>query len=88
MNKEYDNKPNYCRKLGHEITFSYCRCENYNLPCRKIMDCWFTLLPIKEFINNNYSEEEKKTLISPSQNKITSILNIVQDIKNRENKKS
>jgi hypothetical protein len=30
-----------CRRLGHEITFAYCRRENFGKPCRLILDCWW-----------------------------------------------
>ena len=85
MNK-YDNERIYCRKLGHWLTFNYCCQENNELPCRKILDCWFEKIPIKEFLKENYTEEEISYIFSSSKPKISSLIEIIEQAKKRSDK--
>jgi hypothetical protein len=82
MNK-YDNERIYCRKLGHWLTFNYCRQENNELPCRKILDCWFEEIPIKEFLKENYTEEEISYIFGSPKSKISSLIEIIEQAKKR-----
>ena len=34
--------------LGHDLTFAYCRAPAKQLPCRKILDCWFETFDVGE----------------------------------------
>ena len=86
--KQYDKERIYCRRLGHWLNFSYCRQEKDGLPCLKIMDCWFEKLSIEDFLKENYKEEEISYLFKPSKQKITSIIELIEQAKNRTNKKS
>jgi hypothetical protein len=85
---QYDNERIYCRRLGHWLKFNYCRLENDGLPCHKIVDCWFDKLPIKEFLNEHYKEEEISHIFKPSKQKITSLIELIEQAKNRTNKNS
>jgi len=58
MIDQYDEEEGYCRMLGHRLPFRYCRSANDELPCRKIMDCWYDVFPVLEFLAANYSEDE------------------------------
>ncbi len=61
MIDQYDDQEGYCRMLGHRLPFRYCRnANNDELPCRKIVDCWYDVFPVLEFLAGNYSEEELK----------------------------
>jgi hypothetical protein len=81
----YDNERIYCRRLGHWLTFNYCRQETGGLPCRKIMDCWFEKLPIKDFLNENYKKEEISYIFTVSTPKITSIIELIEKAKKNNN---
>ena len=83
MIDQYDAARVYCRKLGHHLEFAYCRKVKDGLPCSKVLDCWFTSLPIEEFIDQHYSAEEKSQIFAPPQDKITSILQIVERARKR-----
>jgi hypothetical protein len=83
---KYDKEKIYCRRLGHWITFNYCRRENNELPCRKILDCWFGKLSIEEFLKENYEEEQISYLFSSSKPKISSLIEIIEQAKKRSNK--
>lgn len=84
MLNQYDKHQTYCRQLGHLINFSYCRIMNNKLPCNSVLNCWFELIPIREFIKENYSKEEiEKFLIAPK-SRLTKILEAAEKIKKQK----
>ena len=48
------------------------------LPCSGIMDCWFRMIPIEDFIINNYKEEEIQKFLTQPGPKINLILNMAE----------
>ncbi len=74
--------------LGHDIPFRYCRTMREGLPCAKIFDCWFEILPIMDFVEEHYSEEEQKQIVAPPKSRITSIAEILaKAAKNKKEEK-
>ena len=82
MKEQHDDQSIYCRMLGHEVHFRYCREPGKNQVCRKIADCWYTRLDITGYLNDNYSEEELAGAFAPPQPKMTSLLELVEKAKN------
>lgn len=39
-----------CQRLGHEITFGYCRRENSGKPCDLIVECWRGKFDVEGFL--------------------------------------
>ncbi len=74
----FDNVELYCRKLGHLLTFSYCRTEHSGQLCTKIRDCWFEKIPIDEYLNANYSKEEISRLFKNPKPKIVTLFELIQ----------
>ncbi len=81
--ESYDEIEIYCRRLGHYLSFKYCRTVNNGMPCFKINDCTFEKIPINEFLEKHYTEEELITALKPPDNKITSLIDLIN--KAREN---
>lgn len=81
MIEVYDSREGYCRKLGHYVEFKYCRGANNNIPCYKIMDCWFERLPIENFMQQHYSASSINKIFTPPAPKIASILDIIDRVK-------
>lgn len=69
--------------LGHSVSFLYCRLTAQNTPCRKIKDCWFETLPIDEYITAHFSMEEQQRIFKDPEPKITSLLDLIAQAKNR-----
>jgi hypothetical protein len=78
MIDQFDDKTAYCRSLGHYVPFRYCRAVNNDLPCRKIMDCWFEKLDIRLFIVSHFTEAQQKQIFSPPPEKIPTILDLIK----------
>ncbi len=82
--EKFDKKETYCRKLGHFVPFNYCRKEKKDkkeLPCAKILDCWFEKIPVQDFIHQHYSKKDIKYIFETSKPKITSILELIEKAK-------
>lgn len=80
--QRYDETDLYCRKLGHYVPFKYCRSINEGLPCGKIMDCAFEKIPVQEFLKENYSGKELEKVFLPPENKIVSLLGLIDRARN------
>ncbi len=80
---KYDTIEIYCRRLGHYLHFKYCRNVNDGLPCNKIRDCTFEKIPIQDYLNDSYTELEIRTALTPPQNKMTSLVDLIKKAKER-----
>ncbi|MBU1077491.1 MAG: hypothetical protein KKH98_09380 [Spirochaetes bacterium] len=87
MNEKYDKIKLYCRKLGHEINFKYCRIEHKDMPCTKILDCWFEKLPVEDFIKDNYESAKIQYLFQPAKPKLTSLYELIENAKKNTSEK-
>lgn len=81
MKEKYDNHEGRCRMLGHGVPFKYCRTVNEGLPCRKVLDCWFELFPVVEFIKSCYTGKEINEFLAPPGPKIESIISLIEKAK-------
>jgi hypothetical protein len=77
MLTEHDKLLQRCPMLGHEVAFSYCRQPGQEIPCRKMLDCWWETIDIKAFVAENYSEEIQNAINQPPKPKMLSILDLV-----------
>ena len=47
-----------CRRLGQQISFSYCCRENIGLPCFKTLDCWHPYFDVVAYLRNELTAAE------------------------------
>ena len=82
--EQFDNKLIYCKRLGHELNFKYCRTTDLNVLCRSIKDCWHHKIDIITFLNENYSKEDLTKLESQTPTpKMMSIFEIMKKAQER-----
>jgi hypothetical protein len=73
-----------CPRLGHQITFSYCRSENHGLPCFKTLDCWHTHFEVAEFLRKELPPDTwQKVFASPPKPKLISLVELIEQAKKR-----
>jgi hypothetical protein len=73
-----------CPRLGQQISFSYCRRENGGLPCFKALDCWHDHFLVEVHLREELTEEEwKKVFESPPKPKMISLLDLIEQAKQR-----
>lgn len=75
---DHDKRTIRCRRLGHELTFGYCRRPGGELPCSKIFDCWFEIFDVEGFIRQHYPEDQIQQILAPPQPKMASLLDLIQ----------
>ena len=76
-----------CRRLGHEVTFGYCRQEMGRKPCRLILDCWWEQFDVHSFLQAQLPAEEMAQVecanLSPPASKVVSLFDLIEQTKNR-----
>jgi hypothetical protein len=78
-----------CPRLGHQISFSYCRSENLGLPCFKTLDCWYDHFLVEKFLRQELTPEQwEERFISPPKPKILSLLELIEQAKKRNKEAS
>jgi hypothetical protein len=75
-----------CPKLGHQITFSYCRSENRGLPCFKTLDCWFDHFLVEAYLRQEIGSEKFEEIFNtPHKQKMASLLELIEQAKKTKN---
>ena len=74
-----------CRRLGHEVAFSYCRQETRGGPCRLILDCWWERFDVRAFLQANLPAQTTTQVegASASPPKVLSLVEMIQQTKER-----
>jgi len=87
MINEHDQDLLRCRRLGHEVTFGYCRQETGGKPCRLVLDCWWEHFEVRSFLRAYLPEETvaevERAGASPPPPKILSLVEMIQQAKDR-----
>lgn len=81
--KQFDAIESYCPMLGHELTFKYCRTMQMDLPCGRILNCWFERLPIQQYIGDHFTKEEQEKVFEPPKPKMEALAGIVKKVGNK-----
>ena len=83
--KRFDHLVLRCPRLGGEITFAYCRKEQGDLPCPRIIRCWQDLIPAEQHLREFLSKDEwDRCFNAPPKAKITTIFEIVDEVQKRK----
>jgi len=85
MNVSFDHLERRCPRLGHPITFDYCRtCETDQRPCFKAIDCWWEQFDVQGYFQQILSTEEFSRLSHPQPpNKVASLLDLIEQARQR-----
>jgi hypothetical protein len=71
-----------CRKLGHEVHFSYCRCESGGLPCSKTIDCWYDHFLVEDLLRRELNPEEwDRVFVNPPKPKVVTLMDLIERAK-------
>lgn len=68
-----------CPRLGHQIHFSYCRRENFGLPCSRTLQCWHAYFRVEEYLRGELAPEEWRAAFeTPGKSKILSLVELIE----------
>jgi len=83
MTHDYDTLERRCPKLGHFISFHYCRSLEEGL-CLKIVDCWWEMFDVVSYLSQNgYDKELAMISQKPPKQKLTNIIEQIYQAKRR-----
>lgn len=74
-----------CPRLGSQVSFEYCReCGEGDLPCFKVIDCWWEIFDVVAFFQNQLSNDEFNRLVQlKPKPKVTSLIEMIEQAKKR-----
>lgn len=85
MDTSPDRRCRRCPRLGHDITFEYCRSQEGDSVCPRILDCWWETFDVRGYLRENLSEEEFAALSErpPARPKVLSLVELIEQAKKR-----
>ena len=86
--EQEDTKERRCPRLGSVVPLSYCMdVGDGDLPCWKVMDCWWELMDITAYLQQKLPAEDLAKLqqMKPKP-KVTSLLEMIEQAKKRTQK--
>ena len=76
-----------CRRLGHEVSFGYCRQETGGRPCRLVLDCWWEHFDVRAFLQAHLPAagmaQVEQASVAPPPSKMASLLDLIQQARER-----
>ncbi|MFW5839281.1 MAG: hypothetical protein ACOCZE_01745 [Planctomycetota bacterium] len=81
--QNHDQRRQRCRRLGHQVPFSYCRAPGSDLPCPKIADCWYEQFDVTAWLRENFSEDQIARITAPAKDKRLSLVELIQQAQKR-----
>ncbi len=81
--EETDRLEIRCRRLGHEVPFTYCCAESpEQKPCRLILDCWWERFDVEACLRERLAPEDfaalGRTCAAPPPNKTLSLIELIE----------
>jgi hypothetical protein len=81
--RQHDQRRRRCPMLGHEVPFSYCRQPGSDIPCRKILDCWFETFDVRAFVTEHLPPETLERISAPRPDKAASLVDLIRQARQR-----
>ena len=79
MLEEHDERVIRCRRLGHAVTFRYCRTQEGATICGAILDCWWETFDVRSFLEQNLPPEQAEELAGrAAPNKVLTLLELIE----------
>ena len=74
-----------CPRLGSRVSFQYCQeCSDGDLPCFKVIDCWWEIFDVVAFFQQKLSEDEFNRLVQiKPKPKVTSLVELIDQARKR-----
>ncbi|HOF18542.1 MAG TPA: hypothetical protein PK082_06505 [Phycisphaerae bacterium] len=74
---ENDARTRHCPLLGHEVNFAYCRQAGRELPCRKVLDCWWRAFDVGAFLREQFTPEQLQAALAPPPPKLATLVDLI-----------
>ncbi len=78
------DEPRRCPRLGGPVGFDYCLQAGEGRPCFKVLDCWWEIFDVTEYLRQTMGENELAALAaSRPQPKAASLVEIIRQARQR-----
>jgi hypothetical protein len=85
----YENLELRCPRLGGEVKFSYCRKEGGDLPCLRIITCWYQYFPVELHLRESMTKDSWDCFVGQMpKDKVTTLIELIEEAKKRTAQKS
>jgi len=75
----YEEKEIRCPKLGHQVSFEYCRVEQHDRPCSRALICWSVHFDVEALFREILTPEEFERCFSqPPPSKIVTLVELIE----------
>lgn len=73
-----------CPRLGHELTFAYCRREGGDLPCPRVIQCWEAFFPVEKYLRESLRPGDWERFAGQApQDKRVSLFDLIEQARSR-----
>jgi hypothetical protein len=79
----HDGRERRCPILGHDVHFSYCRHPGQELPCRKVLDCWWEAFGVEAFLRSHFTGEQIAGILAPPKPKVATLVDLIDQARKR-----
>ncbi len=79
--KAHDGRTRRCPKLGHDLTFAYCRAPGRALPCGKVFDCWWEAFDVEGWARAHFTGDEIARILAPPPPKTATLVELIERAK-------
>jgi hypothetical protein len=87
--EKYDHLEVRCPRLGGEVRFSYCRKEGGDVPCLRIITCWYSYFPVEQHLRAGMTADSWDSFVGQMpKDKITTLIELIEEAKKRTTQKS
>ena len=83
MQNTEDHRLRRCPRLGHEVSFHYCRTQESSTCCPRLQDCWWEIFDVRAFLKEYLPAEELTSLQDKPapKEKVLSLLELIEQAK-------
>ncbi len=79
----HDRRCRRCPKLGHQVEFVYCRQPGGELPCSKLLDCWWETFDAEAFLRAHYTPEQIALIHRSAKDKRVTLWELIEQARRR-----
>lgn len=81
---DHDELTIRCRRLGHTVTFRYCRTQEGTTVCPCVLDCWWEVFDVRAALSEHLAPEEIERLAQPRPtDKVGTLLDLIRKARDR-----
>ncbi|MBI5249637.1 MAG: hypothetical protein HY912_09090 [Desulfomonile tiedjei] len=78
----YEDEQIRCPKLGHQVSFGYCRVERQDLPCQKAIACWHERFDVEGLFRLALTPEQfEEAFLQPPASKMVTLVELIERAK-------